>query len=171
MIGTIEEKMTETTEPRRGPGRPPKYHELTAAPVAISEVQQSSEIPTLPPRSNRKPFGALEQKLNYPQRDGYHRHWFNDVPGRIERSKEAGYEHVKDAEGKNISRIVGTAEGGGALIGFLMEIPEEWFQADMAEQQKQVDAKENAMRRGELESQEGDGRYVPKQGIKISHGR
>lgn len=154
-------------QPRRGPGRPPKYHEITQAPP----VTEAVEVSTLPPRPDRKPFGTLEAKLNYPERAGYHRHWFNDIPGRVQRSQEAGYEHVKDNSGKNVSRIVGTAEGGGPLHGYLMEIPEEWFNADMAAQQKEVDAKENAMRRGELESQEGDGRYVPKQGIKISHGR
>ncbi|MDE2099602.1 MAG: hypothetical protein KGL39_20285 [Patescibacteria group bacterium] len=121
-------------------------------------------------RPSRKPFGSLELKLAYPPRAGFHRHWFNDVPGRIERALEAGYEHVKDASGKNVNKVVGTAEGGGALHGFLMEIPEEWFKADMAAQQKIVDDREQAMRRGELESQEGDGRYVPKQGISIKHG-
>lgn len=155
--------------------RAPKYHEKVAAqaPVKVAEmsVNPSPEASTLPPRPNRKPFGALEQKLAYPAREGFHRHWFNDSPGRVARALEAGYEHVKGNDGKNVSRIVGTAEGGGALSAYLMEIPEEWYKADMAEQQRQVDEKENTMRRGALEAQEGDGRYVPKQGIKISHGK
>jgi len=163
-------------EIKRGPGRPPKYHEQAVAQTAVSEMPSPAnpvitEASTLPPRPNRKPFGALEQKLAYPAREGFHRHWFNDSPGRIVRAQEAGYDHVKGDDGKNVTRIVGTAEGGGPLSAYLMEIPEEWWQADMAEQQKQVNEKEDTMRRGELEKQSGDNRYVPAQGIKISHGR
>jgi hypothetical protein len=124
----------------------------------------------LPVRVARKPFGALDQKLAYPDRPGYHRHWFNDVAGRVARAQEGGYEHVKDHEGKNVTRIVGTAEGGGALHAFLMEIPEEWYQEDMAAQQNEINAKEAAIRRGEADRKEGDGRYVPAQGISIKHG-
>lgn len=164
--------MNEITEPtRRGPGRPPKYHETVAPPAVLPVADEAPTVSTLPPRPNRKPFGSLEQKLAYPARPGFHRHWFNDSPGRVARALEAGYEPVKDQEGKNVSRVVGSAEGGGALIGYLMEIPEEWFQADLAKQQEEVDARENAMRRGELTSQEGDGHYVPKQGISIKTGR
>lgn len=154
-------------EIKRGPGRHPKYHEAVAAQAPVVAADDGG---TVLQRPKRKPFGTLEQKMNYPARPGYHRHWFNDVPGRIERAGEAGYAHVKDNEGKNVSMIVGTAPSGGPLHGFLMEIPEEWYKEDMAAQQKQVDAKEDAMRRGALESQEGDGRYVPAQGISIKHG-
>lgn len=138
---------------KRGPGRP------------------SNEEIAARQRPARKPFGSLEQKLAYPERQGYHRHWFNDVAGRIDRASEAGYEHVKDKEGKNVSKVVGTAEGGGPLHAFLMEIPEEWYLQDMAEQQQRIDAVEETIKRGEFESKEGDGRYVPKQGISIKSGR
>lgn len=144
---------------KRGPGRPRNPENV--APDAISDAR---------PRPNRKPFGALEQRLAYPQRDGFHRHWFNDIPGRVARAEEAGYSHVKDAEGKNVCRLVGTADGGAPLHAYLMEIPEEWFQEDMAEQQRIVAEKEQAMKRGELEMQPGDKRYVPGQGISIRHG-
>lgn len=120
-----------------------------------------------PRKVTRKPFGSMSLKLAYEQREGFHRHWFNDTPGRIGRAQEAGYEHVKDAAGKNVSRVVGTAEGGGALTGFLMEIPEAFYQEDMAAQQRTIDEKEEAIKRGIADSTEGDGRYVPSQGISI----
>ena len=152
-------------EPRRGPGRPPKYETIAqAAPGTPSDPQP------VRPRPNRKPFGSLEQKLSYPAREGFHRHWFNEIPGRIPRALDAGYEHVKDKDGKNVCRIVGTAEGGGPLHAYLMEIPEEWYKEDMRAAQAEIDEKEQAMLRGEFEKSEGDGRYVPSQGIKISHG-
>jgi len=125
----------------------------------------------LPQRPARKPFGSMSLKLDYPQREGFHRHWFNDIPGRVGRALEAGYEHVKGHDGKPVSRTVGTAEGGGALTAFLMEIPEEWYNQDMAQEQRVIDDKEAAMKRGVADGPEGEGQYVPKQGIKISQGR
>lgn len=160
-------------EIKRGPGRPPKFHEtvaanVTLAAVPISETDAQSE--TGATRPARKPFGNLEQKLHYPGRPGFYRHRFNDTAGRIARAIEAGYTHVQDKDGKNVNWIVGTAEGGGPLIAYLMEIPEEYHQADLAAQQEQVNAREAAMRRGELENGNGDKSYIGKQGITIKHG-
>ncbi len=150
--------------------RAPKYHEKiqkSAAPTA--EVPAAAPIDR-PARPGRKPFGGLSLKLDYPSREGFHRHWFNDVPGRIPRAKEAGYEHVIGEDKKPVNRIVGTAEGGGALIAFLMEIPEEWYKADMAAEQNLVDEKEEMIRRGTLNKTDGDGTYIPAQGISIRQG-
>jgi len=153
----------------RGPGRPRKFHEQIAAQNTVAAVEVQVEA-GLPQRPSRKPFGSMSLKLDYPQREGFHRHWFNDIPGRVERAKEAGYEHVKGNDSKNVSRIVGTAEGGGALTAFLMEIPEEWYKQDMALEQKVIDEKEAAIRQGTLDKAEGDNRYVPSQGISIKAG-
>ena len=165
--------MNEITE-RRGPGRPPKYHEQVLgsqqnAQNAMSGVESQSDT-GLPQRSARKPFGSMSLKLDYPQRTGFHRHWFNDIPGRVARAVEAGYEHVKGSDQKNVSRVVGVAEGGGALTAFLMEIPEEWYQQDMAAEQRIINEKEAAMKRGVADGKEGEGQYVPKQGITIRQG-
>jgi hypothetical protein len=150
--------MNEIVE-RRGPGRP------------RNEVNAPADPATdLPQRPARKPFGSMTLKLDYPQREGFHRHWFNDIPGRVGRAQEAGYEHVKDRDGKPVSRTVGTAEGGGALIAFLMEIPEEWYNQDMAAEQRIINDKEESMKRGVADGPEGEGQYVPKQGIKIRQG-
>ena len=138
-------------------------------PVMRETIAPAAEAATdRPKRPARKPFGSAALKLDYPVRAGFHRHIFNDIPGRIQRALEAGYEHVKDNEGKPVVRVVGTAEGGGPLHGFLMEIPEEWYLEDMKLEQDQVTAKEETMRRGKFESP--DNSYVPSQGIKISSG-
>lgn len=136
---------------------PPVFHEK-------AEASPSD----LPKRPERKPFGSMSLKLAYPVRPGFHRHLFNDIPGRVQRAQEAGYEHVKGGDGKPVCRIVGTAEGGGPLTAFLMEIPEEWYNADMKLEQEQIDAKEEVMRRGKFESP--DQGYVPSQGISIRQG-
>jgi len=137
-------------------------------PPVMRDAPQTQAQPDLPQRPNRKPFGSMQLKLAYEKREGFHDHWFNDIPGRIDRAAEAGYEHVKDKDGKNVSRVVGVAEGGGALTAYLMRIPEEWYQADIKLEQEHIDQKEELMRRGKFEKP--DQGYVPSQGIKISHG-
>jgi hypothetical protein len=103
-------------------------------------------------RESRKPFGSLLQKLAYPARHGYHRHWFNDDPGRIRDAGEAGYTHVKDEDGKIVVRTVGVAKEGGALKGYLMEIPQEWYDEDMAHAQDKAMDVDRAIQRGEVKS-------------------
>lgn len=118
----------------------------------------------------RKPFGSQIQKLAYPAREGYHRHWFNETPGRIDDALAAGYTHVEDKEGSKVKRVVGVSEGGTALMAYLMETPEEWYKEDMAAQQALINATDEAIRRGTVAASPGDGRYVPDRGIKIREG-
>lgn len=117
----------------------------------------------LPEGFVRKPFGAHVQKLNYPARPGFHRHWFNDYPGRIARALEAGYKHVQDVNGKNVARIVGVAETGNGLNAFLMEIPERWYKEDQAVKDRARDELDAKMKRGIIKdhSPGHDGAYLP----------
>lgn len=122
-------------------------------------------------KDKRKPFGSMDQKLYYPQREGYHRHWFNEKPGRLDAALDAGYTFVLDREQKKVSRVVDVAPGGGPLHAWLMEIPQEWFEEDMKRQQKVVDEREDTIKKGLLETTPGDGRYIPSQGITIKTGK
>lgn len=122
-------------------------------------------------KETRKPFGSQDQKLAYEARPGFHRHWFNGIPGRIDSALEAGYTHVIDKDGRKVTRVVGVDTGGGPLQGWLLELPEEWWQDDMKRQQKVVDEKDAAMRQGALDAKPGDNRYVPARGISIKDGR
>ncbi len=125
------------------------------------------------PKDARQPFGSSTQKLAYPARKDYHRHWFNDDPGRIDAALAAGYTHVLDKDQKRVCLVVGVNAGGGALHGYLMEIPEEWYQEDMARQQTETDKTMDAVRRGAIAGQPGvDGRYIPEATpIRISGGK
>jgi hypothetical protein len=167
--------------PRRGPGRPPKLanampQELTAdaSPEEAHEAAQHARRV----RAARKPFGSLQQKLAYPMRPGYHRHWFNDEPGRIQMAKEAGYEQVKDHDEKVVCRPVGTGRDGGVLMGYLMEIPLELWQEDMALVQERANLVDRDIKRRKIDagaglSKEDQGSfYVPtdRPGY-LTHGR
>lgn len=107
------------------------------------------------PHRKRRPFGSMEQKLQWPDREGYHRHWFNDDPGRLIRADEAGYTKVHDEDGKPVQCVVGTARGGGPLIAYLHETPQEWFDEDMAAQEAVVMELKRQIERGEFQRPTG----------------
>lgn len=126
-----------------------------------------------PTKDTRRPFGSQTQKLAYEPRAGYHRHWFNDLPGRIVQAQEAGYSFVEDKEGKKVHRVVGVDAAGGPLEAYLMEIPEEWYQEDMSRNEEATRKLDESIRRGNVAGEVGkDGRYVPaSRGISIREGR
>lgn len=118
----------------------------------------------------RQPFGEPHLKLQAPARPGYRRYWFNDEPGRIDRALKAGYSLVK-VGGRNTRSVVGRAKNGGAQVAYLMEIPQAWFEQDMAAQQARVDEIDAAIKGGTINkdggtaTKDGDNRYIPKEGI------
>ena len=120
------------------------------------------------PTVERQPFGAQEQVLAYPPRAEYRRYWFNDIPGRIQRALKAGYAHVRDPEtGENIARITDRTEGRGRS-SYLMEIPVEWYQQDMARQAAELDRRLHDIKTGKAGPGSDDNRYIPQQGISIT---
>jgi hypothetical protein len=146
-----------------------------AAQQAVSPKQEAAAAPARK-RPPRKPFGSREQKLAYPNREGYHRHWFNDEPGRIARALEAGYKHVTDESGKNVTTTVGVARGGGGLTAYLMEIPLEWYREDMTAQEADYQALMSQIKQGRPpggpSGQDGQAQYVPRdRGIVIREER
>jgi len=142
-------------------------------PLTQSTVtEDENEGPDSPdhPTPTRKPFGSQDQKMAYPEREGYHRHWFNDSPGRIYRATEAGYTHVIGHDEEKVSLVVGSKEGGGPLLAYLMEVPQEWWEEDRKSTQKITDDTLNAIERGKSTNPQ-DGQYIPAQGISIRQGR
>lgn len=83
-------------------------------------------------REFRRPLGAFSQKLALANRPGYHRHWFNDVAGRIDEAALNGWSHVQGRDRKPIARCVGTGRDSGALYAFAMELPEVFWLEDQA---------------------------------------
>lgn len=83
-------------------------------------------------RGFRRPLGAFSQKLALAKRPGYHRHWFNDVAGRIDEATQNGWAHVQGKDRKPIARCVGSGRDKGALYAFAMEIPEVFWLEDQS---------------------------------------
>lgn len=120
--------------------------------------------------TERVPFGVQEQVLAYPARPGYRNYWANDIPGRIQRFKRAGYAHVLDPDtGEPVSRITDKADGRGRA-SYLMETPIGWYQDDMARQAAALADKLADIRQGRAGPGAGENRYIPKQGISITGG-
>src|SRR5262245_16565657 len=124
-------------------------------------------------RSNRRPFGVAQAKLNFPPaRPGFAQRVFNDTPGRIQRAIEGGYSHRKAPDGKPYSAVVGVNQDGSGMVGYLMEIPREWYDEDQREKQKVNDRIDESIKRGNIQGKVGqDGRYIPAEGIKITSSR
>ncbi len=124
----------------------------TRAPPPTSAALADSDFegPPVPKQRVRVPFGSMTQKLAYPARPGYHRHWFNDEPGRVERAVAAGYDHVQE-NGEKVKKVVGRYDSGVPVLGYLMEIPQEWYDEDMAAEERLVKEKEDTIRRGKVQ--------------------
>ena len=95
----------------------------------------------------RIPFQEQRQMLNTDLvPDGYHGHWFANIPGRLEMALKAGYSFVTK-DGTNYSDNVaanGTdsrvaKSGNDSVTLYLMIIPNEWYQADQELKHKRAD--------------------------------
>lgn len=107
-------------------------------------------------RGLRSPFGAQSLKLAMPTRPGYHRHWFNDVAGRIDEALTSGWAHVKDLKtGQPLKRTVGSGRDGGALIAYAMELPEVFWQEEMDARHKVASEKLEAIKKNPFASKPG----------------
>jgi hypothetical protein len=80
---------------------------------------------------------------------------------RIVQTLEGGYTHVTDKNNKKVMRRGGIAEDGSALNAYLSEIPQAWYDEDMAAQQAEVDKVEEAMRRGVVPGGNTEMQYIP----------
>lgn len=107
----------------------------------------------------RIPMSVPVQKLEAPEIPGYHLHWFNGTPDRIQRALDGGYEFVDEREarinnvslggdsatsgntdmGSRVSVVSGTELGrdGQPVRLILMKIKQEWYEED----QKLVEAR------------------------------
>jgi hypothetical protein len=122
----------------------------------------------LPEPANRIPFGGDELQLAREVEPGFRYYWFNDTPGRINRAKRAGYTHVIDADTGEPENIVTDRAEGRGRKSYLMKIPMEWYQADMARQADALARRLNDIRHGRAGPGSEDSRYIPSRGITIT---
>jgi len=148
---------------------------------------QAGEKKEAPKRKERErvPLGGFRRKLSHPDIPGYQLRWVNDVGGRLEEFKRAGYEFVERTQkvgdgdvsqrGSVDSRtraLVGTNDDGSPMYGYLMKQRKEWYDEDQRAKQEPINELEQTMFRGlDTEGRMPDGRYIPATGPKITHNR
>lgn len=132
-------------------------------------------------RRRRKNMGrGSRRKLAVPQFENdpnYHYYWSADRPGRMDQlTKHDDYDLVVDPDtGAHIERHADVDKFGNPIKHHLLRKPMEYHLAD--EKEKANDRKRlmTAIERGKTPNADGepihdDGAYVPKRGIKITHG-
>lgn len=107
--------------------------------------------------------GLQGQRLVAPQREGFKRRFVNDDnKGNIDKHLRLGYYFLEETQigdeyiptsdlGKRKSQRVGTKEDGSELIGYLMEIPLEFYQETQNEKEARIVALESQVRQGNAE--------------------
>lgn len=142
----------------------------------------------------RIPMSTPVQKLECPEIEGYHLHWFLNTPARIQRAVDGGYEFVDEREvrinsvglggdsaasgntdmGSRVSVISGDAVGldnqPSRLI--LMKIKQEWYEEDQQANEQRNDKVAEALRGGSIGAEQEKGtdvrhRYVDKDRTKL----
>lgn len=152
-------------------GEQPAPMPMHPADVAAQDVTRratadelAQHIEAFGPGFVRKPFAERQMRLHAPHRPGFHRHFINDIPGRVAHMQERGYKIVTEG-GKPIKKVVSVAANGTGLDGYLMEIPIQWFEEDQRQSQKAADEIEATIRRGEVAVGDGRNRYIPRDGV------
>ena len=163
-----------------------KQADKQEASVATETVVEGTVVKRT--RKKRGTFNGTEGKLSVAHLiDGYHLHILNDVPGRISQAIDSGYEFVTPDEvggatnnnvtsrntdlGDKVRFLVGHNDQGNELFGYLMKIPQEWYDEDQQLLQGRNDKVDNAIRKGKVvaEGQSADGFYVPSGGISMKN--
>lgn len=143
------------TEIRRGPGRPPRTEEVKVERRRRQGVGAERNLKLHVPESAKDP--------NFVYR------WVNNTPGRVKQLTQMDdYDVVSSedidagtSEGTVIKRTVDRREGDEAV---LLRKPREFYEADKAEEQKLIDARDEALRAGAAPSSDGlsgSEAYVP----------
>lgn len=71
-----------------------------------------------------KPMSVGQRRLEVPEREGWHRHWFRGNPANIQKALQAGYRFVEKDEVKlNNFDLAGFGEGEGADLGTRVSQP------------------------------------------------
>ena len=127
------------------------------APDAAPKEGESLEQAIARIRAVRTPFGSMSQKLALPKRPGYHRHWFNDVAGRIDEATQSGWSHILNPRDGNkpLKRVVGTGRDNGVLNAYAMELPEVFWQEEMEVRHKEASAKVDAIKKNPFAAKPG----------------
>lgn len=144
-------------------------------------------------RQRRVPMGGFRRKLSIApdlKEQGFQYRWVNDVPGRLDDFKNAGYEFVtkekvpvvgedgvviREGVDSRMSQMVGVNRDNSPMYAYLMRQRKEYYDEDQKAKEADIKAKESSILQGadahgapdrKDPSKPGRGqRYIPKSGI------
>lgn len=132
-------------------------------------------------RKKRVPLGVPRLKMAVSKRPGFERRWVNDKGDRLSQAMEGGYNLVprdgaefteEDVANRNdsLNNAVSKPVNSGELKAYLMEIPTALYKADQKVKADSINETEEGLRQGaDTHGRPGtDGRYIPREGIKIT---
>jgi hypothetical protein len=152
---------------RRGPNKPKTVTvagpdgDMVQVPASVAPVVQeaapaTSTVAHAPTRRRKRAdVNGMHLKLAAPEREGYHRRWVIDKPGRLAMFQKLAYDFVRDesieSDGTDsrIRRTTGTMEGGAPQYSYYMETPLEEYQHGVDEKEESRAAFEAAINRGD----------------------
>jgi hypothetical protein len=125
---------------------------MTKETAKTAEVAEKQTKPM--ERKSRIPVSGPRDILTISNMDpNYKYRWVKDVPGRVQRFLDGGYEFVNhDAQvgqravdsGSRLGSALTRNDGGNVLVA--MRIPLQWYNEDQEAKQAQIDALEDSMR-------------------------
>jgi hypothetical protein len=140
-----------------------KEKEVVSAPSATeARPQRRERIPVSGPRDI---LTVAEKDPNYVYR------WVKDLPGRIQRFRDAGYEIVNHEtqvgqrtvdSASRLGTAVTRLDGTNTLV--LMRIPKEWYDEDQTAKATVLNAQEQALRGEGLKTERTD-KWQPGEGF------
>lgn len=150
--------------------------------VPVEDVEQPAAAVAparAPVERKRQPLNGRSLKLQvFGEIPGYHLYVAKDDGARIQMMQQAGYEFVKRGEvevgttvssnntdvGDSIRFIMGS-NGSDPIYGYLMKIPEEFWQEDQRALEARNQEIDDQIKFGQVNLKDDDKRYVPKGGI------
>jgi len=163
----------------------PEPEAVALAPPPVEAAKEVSSGPTREEidriRATRQPLAGGVGRLHvHGSLPGYHLHIFKDEGTRIAMALQAGYAFVQRGEGsiqmgRDVAsidndpgsriRVVMGSKGTEPMYGYLMKIPEELYNEDMARQEAEVEAVDRQIQGGQIGETTDQQRYVPKAGV------
>jgi len=142
----------------------PSPEKATAKGLTVESVGKATPSPEAIARRNRRVRSPIDGRRNILTvkglAPGMVGRWVDNTPERVDQLLDRGYEVVRekvqvgDMSADNGSQMGSaiTKRTGGGKESILMQIPEEWYNADQLEKQKIVDEREKATISGEKAS-------------------
>lgn len=146
------------------------------------EMNTADERATTKVEAKEREYVSLDTpwaRLDHPDIPGHHCHWFNDVPGRIDRAKRAGYQIVTPQEvpffgdrsndpsqregiDDQVRTVVDKYDNGEPIWGVLMKIPLKIYNSQQHSRElRELEKLSAAARKGQEKNKPGADELYP----------